>query len=145
MGYQVTHTRMRLSIAASCIALASVLVLFGAVASRSTSHRLALAPTGVQRMQTRVSPMVRRMPVVGGTRRVIARNEGLEQIPEPEKPDAMTGFTNKDSAGQSNIFGRETKAYVGESVSGNGLMTGGYILAAAAAVSPWFLLLGFLL
>merc|ERR1711988_84197 len=66
-------------------------------------------------------------------RSLIARAEGLEQIPEPERPDDVTGYTARDSAGQSNIFGRETKSYVGESVSGSGIRTGGYVLAAMAA------------
>jgi len=68
---------------------------------------------------------------------VIVRNEGLEQIPEPERANPVTGFTNRDSAGQSNIFATETRAYVGEQVSDNGLVTGGYFLAAAAAAGAF--------
>mmetsp|Transcript_12876 Transcript_12876/g.31573 ORF Transcript_12876/g.31573 Transcript_12876/m.31573 type:complete len:183 (-) Transcript_12876:388-936(-) len=120
------------------LAVASGILLvaagFAASSGRSVGLGAALQTRGsVARAPSRFA---RQLPS-GCQRRVIVRNEGLEQIPEPERANPVTGFTNRDSAGQSNIFATETRAYVGEQVSDNGLVTGGYFLAAAAAAGAF--------
>eukprot|EP00468_Gymnochlora_sp_CCMP2014_P013013 CAMPEP_0167752104 /NCGR_PEP_ID=MMETSP0110_2-20121227/6945_1 /TAXON_ID=629695 /ORGANISM="Gymnochlora sp., Strain CCMP2014" /LENGTH=158 /DNA_ID=CAMNT_0007637667 /DNA_START=32 /DNA_END=508 /DNA_ORIENTATION=- len=110
--------------------IAMAAALFAIFALKSSQPSLKMSPAKISTTRLRSIPQFSRQAY---PRSVIARNEGLEQIPEPERPDTVTGYTARDSAGQSNIFGRETKAYVGETVSRSGLLTGGYILAAMAA------------
>ncbi|GAB5365011.1 hypothetical protein AAMO2058_001019600 [Amorphochlora amoebiformis] len=118
-------TACALSLAVFCLSLSSRASTLSSPATKVASSRYTFART----------PQIAVRHVSScPSRRVIARNEGMEQIPEPQRPDDVTGYTARDSAGQSNIFGRETKSYVGESVSRSGLVTGGGILAAAAAV-----------
>mmetsp|Transcript_7867 Transcript_7867/g.14608 ORF Transcript_7867/g.14608 Transcript_7867/m.14608 type:complete len:185 (-) Transcript_7867:22-576(-) len=134
----MTHRTIALSVCASLLLAAALVAPRWGSKSAGVATSLVRPVTSRRQLaNTRLAPGFMRTPVVGGLRRVIARNEGLEQIPEPEAPDARTGYTARDSAGQSNIFGRETKAYVGDSVSRNGIYFGGTFLLTAAAAGAF--------